>query len=149
MWNLNCHQNSRSQFLSESMSKIFQRFFKNPYIWNIFEIQGSWLWLQVSDKDFSITLNAYFIVKWSDSRCRLIYKKCRNTALRPSVRKEFFKQKIEPTLIIAGYMLAKQGPPNIHTWLRIPDFNDWAINGICSPNSQVSEKLKVKSEKEV
>ena len=26
-------------------------------------------WVQVSDKDFSITLNAYFIVKWYDSRC--------------------------------------------------------------------------------
>ena len=147
MWNLNCHQNSRSQFLSESMSKIFQRFFKNPHIWTKSKVHG--FWFQVSDKDFSITLNAYFIVKWSDSRCRLIYKKCRNTALRPSVRKEFFKQKIEPTLIIAWYMLAKRAPPSIHTFLRIPDFNNWAINGICSPNLHVSEKFKVKSEKEV
>ena len=148
MWNLNCHQNSRSQFLSESMSKIYQRFFKNPYIWTKSKVHG--FWLQVSDKDFSITLNAYFIVKWSDSRCRLIYKKRRNTAVRSSLRRDFFKQKIEPTLIIAWYMLAKRDPPSIHTFLRIPDFNNWAINGICSPNLHVSEKFsEVKSEKEV
>ena len=93
---------SRCQRYSEGFSK-------HPYLWTKSKVHG--FWLQVSDKDFSITLNAYFIVKWSDSRCRLIYKKCRNTALRPSLRAEFFKQKIEPTLIIAWYMLAKRGPP--------------------------------------
>ena len=36
-------------------------------------LPGNWwdLEFQVSDKDFSITLNAYFIVKWYDSRCVL------------------------------------------------------------------------------
>ena len=33
-------------------------------------------WFQVSDKDFSITLNAYFIVKWYDSRCHPDDIKC-------------------------------------------------------------------------
>ena len=33
-------------------------------------------WFQVSDKDFSITLNGYFIVKWYDSRCHPDDIKC-------------------------------------------------------------------------
>ena len=36
--------------------------------------------LQVNDKDFSITLNAYFITKWSDQRLQVTYLKRNRTA---------------------------------------------------------------------
>ena len=52
----------------KDIPKVFQNIHYIHYIWTKSKLHG--FWLQVSDKDFSITLNAYFIVKWSDSRCR-------------------------------------------------------------------------------
>ena len=50
----------------KDIPKVFQNIHFIHYIWTKSKVHG--FWLQVSDKDFSITLNAYFIVKWSDSR---------------------------------------------------------------------------------